>query len=196
MTDDTVTEREATERRLIDAIKSDPEAVATFVHQHGHTEKLLDRTTTSSDTTAAKDITGEKDRLNQVVEDNTGELANGLERVVQLERDGDLETLVGLANTVSLLAAAVDDDIIMSVSELGSSLGEIADTTANPDTVVGIQALMNGIGEGANGSTGRMGIIGLVRALRDPNVQRGLGFLIAVTRSTGEDLQQQYEGIE
>ncbi len=39
----------------------------------------------------------------------------------------------------------------------------------------------------------RIGMLGLLRALRDPDVQIGLGFVIAIARGIGQDLDRRVE---
>jgi len=92
---------------------------------------------------------------------------------------------------MSLSTDAMDDDIVMSLGSTASSLGEIADTAAVPDTREGTVTLLEAIGAATtDGSLDQMGAIGLLWALRDANVQRGLGFLVAIARATGEQLPE------
>ncbi|MFC4247898.1 DUF1641 domain-containing protein [Natribaculum luteum] len=211
MTENTITGDDEIDQLLVDAIAENPKEVAALIHRVGLLNQLLDVTELASEAlddrlvvdlaatsaTLGEAVDGiateETVRLADAVGANADDLAAGLERVARLEADGDLETLVGVANAASLLSAAMDDDIVMSVGELGSSLGEIADTTADPDTVSGVTALLDGVGTAAatDAPPERLGPVGLLRALRDPDVQRGLGFLVAVARATGVNMQRQ-----
>lgn len=205
MTDETITGEDDLDRLLVEAIETNSEAVAAFVHREGHLEGLFDTPAFETDRLddrlleAAADAEAAEgpDRLTAVLEENADELATGLERVARLEATGDLETLVGLANTIGLLAAAVDDDIVMSVGGTAGSLGEVADTTADPDTVAGVRTLLEGLGEAAGEKPPeQVGTVELMRTLRNPDVQRGLGFLVAMIRAVGVQLEDEREAID
>jgi uncharacterized protein YjgD (DUF1641 family) len=207
MTDSTLTGDEKADEAIIAAIEENPEEVAAFVQRLGLLNQLLDATelataalddqmveqlgATSATLGEAVDglATDETVRLAEAVGTNADDMATALERIARLEADGDLETLVGAANTVSLAADAMDDDIVMSLGSTASSLGEVADTAADPDTREGTVTLLEAIGSATtDGPPDRVGALGLVRALRDENVQRGLGFLVAIARATGKHL--------
>ncbi|ADD07566.1 DUF1641 domain protein (plasmid) [Natrialba magadii ATCC 43099] len=209
MTNETITDEDDLDRLLVEAIETNPEAVAAFVHRKGHLEELFDAPAFETDrlddrllevaagTEAAMSTTEDTDRLAAVLEEHSDDLATGLERVARLEATGDLETLVGLANTIALLAAAVDDDIVMSVGGTAGSLGEVADTTADPDTVAGVQTLLEGLSEAAGEKPPeQVGTVELMRTLRNPDVQRGLGFLVAMVRAVGVQLEDERESID
>ncbi|WP_255191958.1 DUF1641 domain-containing protein [Natronobeatus ordinarius] len=205
MTDETITGEDDLDDLLVEAIETNPEAVAAFVHQEGHLEGLFDTPAFETDrlddrlleVAADAEAAEGPDRLTAVLEENVDDLATGLERVARLEANGDLETLVGLANTIALLAAAVDDDIVMSVGGTAGSLGEVADTTADPDTVAGVQTLLEGLGEAAGEKPPeQVGTVELMRTLRNPDVQRGLGFLVAMVRAVGVQLEDEREAID
>ena len=209
MTDSTITGDEEVDEAIVEAIEENPEEVAAFVQRLGLLNQLLDATelataalddrmvehlgNTSATLGEAVDglATDETVRLAESVGTNADDMASALERIARLEADGDLETLVGAAHTVSLGADAMDDDIVMSLGSTASSLGEIADTAADPDTREGTVTLLEAIGAATtDGPPDQMGALGLLRALRDANVQRGLGFLVAIARATGEQLPE------
>lgn len=209
MTDSTLTGDEEVDEAIIAAIEENPEEVAAFVQRLGLLNQLLDATelataalddqmveqlgATSATLGEAVDglATDETVRLAEAVGTNADDMATALERIARLEADGDLEMLVGAAHTVSLAADAMDDDIVMSLGSTASSLGEVADTAADPDTREGTVTLLEAVGTATtDGPPDRVGALGLFRALRDENVQRGLGFLIAIARATGEHLPE------
>ena len=211
MTDPTLTGDEEVDEAIVEAIEENPEEVAAFVQRLGLLNRLLDATELATealddrmieqlgDTSAtlgeAVDgiATDETVRLAEAVGTNADDMATALERIARLEADGDLETLIGAAHTVSLAADAMDDDILMSLGSTASSLGELADTAADSDTRAGTVALLEAVGAATDTPPDRVGALGMLRALRDPNVQRGIGFLLAIARATGERLPESDE---
>ena len=116
---------------------------------------------------AAKGISGDGTvELAENVGDNAEELAEALEMIMQLKRDGHLEELVELAGTFAALD--VDDD-----------------------TVHGLNRLLNAIGEADRESRkGRTpGVLGLLAKLGESNVVAGVDFIIEVLRAQGRRLR-------
>jgi uncharacterized protein YjgD (DUF1641 family) len=81
--------------------------------------------------------------------------------------------------------------MVTTLSATGSSLGELADTAADPETVRGLQTLLTALGEADASDPQPVGTIGLLGSMRDPEVKRGLGYLLSVARSTGRELERQ-----
>jgi uncharacterized protein YjgD (DUF1641 family) len=196
-------EPEAAREALERAVAEHPEEVLAFVERLGLLNELLD--TTSLATAALDDemvtrlagtssllaesadglATPGTARLAASVGENAEDLEGALETLVRLERAGTLDELAELADAATLLTAALDDEMVMRLARTGSSLGEVADTAAEPETARGIQRLLGAVGEAGGESPEAVGAVGLVRALRDPEVKRGMGFLLALARGLG-----------
>jgi uncharacterized protein YjgD (DUF1641 family) len=195
--------QEAAREALEAAVAEHPEEVVAFVERLGLVNELLDTTAlataalddemvmrlagTSSLLAESADglATPETARLAASVGENAEDLEGALETLVRLERAGTLEELAELADAATLLTAALDDEMVVRLARTGSSLGEVADTAAEPDTVRGIQRLLDAVGEAGGEPPEAVGAVGLVRALRDPEVKRGMGFLVALARGLG-----------
>lgn len=191
---------------IADAIEENPEEVARLFRRLGLVNELLDAVdlaTAAMDDEMASSLAGtgsllaesadgvatrETVGLAKSVGENADELESALETLLRLERAGTLDDLGELADAASLATSAVDDEMVATLARKGGSLGEVADAAADPDTVRGIEAALDGIGEAGAEEAERVGVVGLLRALRDPDVQRGVGFLVAAARSTGEGL--------
>ncbi|WP_158058356.1 DUF1641 domain-containing protein [Halorussus halophilus] len=190
---------------LEEAIAENPEEVARFVRRLGLVNDLLDAgelvseaaddemvtnaAATSSTLAEAADglATDETTRLAETVGENGDELSAAAETLVELQANGTLDDLAAVADVLPLLSGALDDEMVTNLARTGSSLGEVADTASDPDTVEGLQTMLSAVGEAADSETPpeRVGAVGLVRAIRDPDVQRGLGFLLDIARATG-----------
>jgi uncharacterized protein YjgD (DUF1641 family) len=191
---------------IADAIEENPEEVARLFRRLGLVNELLDAVdlaTAAVDDEMAASLAGtgallaetadgvattETASLAESVGANAGELESALDTLLRLERTGTLDDLGELADAASLATSALDDEMVATLARKGGSLGEAVDAAADPDTVQGVEAMLDGIGEASAEEPERVGAIGLLRALRDPDVQRGVGFLVAVARATGEGL--------
>jgi len=185
------------------AIAENPEAVADFVRRLDAVNELLDvvalgegaltddmvvelANTGSTLAESADEIaTEETVALAGTVGANGEELADAMETIVELQRSGALDDLAELAGVASLATAALDDEMVRSLAATGSSLGEVADSAAEPATRDGIETLLASVGEAEQQPADAVGAIGLLRATRDPEVQHGLGYVLALARALG-----------
>jgi uncharacterized protein YjgD (DUF1641 family) len=185
------------------AIAENPDAVAAFVRRLDAVNELLD--VVALGTSALEDdmvaelagtaatlaeagdglATEETVRLATLVGENGDELAASLETLVELQRAGTLDELVGFVDALSLLTAALEDDMVVELARTGSRLGEVADEAADPDAVRGLTRFVRAVGEAEAEGSDPVGPVGLVRATRDPEVQAGLGHLLALARAVG-----------
>ena len=123
--------------------------------------------------------------LAETVGANGAELSEAMETVVELQRSGTLQEIAELAEVISLVTDALDDEMVTSLAGTGSALGEVADTAAEPDTREGVERLLESVGDAERADVEPVGTLGLVRSLRDPEVKRGLGYLLTVARGVG-----------
>ncbi|WP_144797255.1 DUF1641 domain-containing protein [Halorubrum depositum] len=185
------------------AIEENPEAVAEFVERLDAVNELLDvlslgenalddemvRELSATGATLAESADGiatdETVALAETVGENGGELREALETLVVLQRSGTLDELAEIAEVGSLATAALDDEMVASLAGTGAALGEVAQTAADDDTSDGVETLLTSLGEAEREPPERVGPVGLVRELRDPDVQHGLGYLLALAGALG-----------
>jgi uncharacterized protein YjgD (DUF1641 family) len=137
--------------------------------------------------------TEEAAQLGEAVGENAGEIAEGIETVAYLQRTGTLDDLAEFADLAALASAAMDDEMITSLTSTGSRLGEVADTAADDQVASGIEDLLNALGEASAEEQEPVGAIGLVRSIRDPDVKAGLGVLLSVARALGAQSRDEAE---
>ncbi|WP_277554029.1 DUF1641 domain-containing protein [Halobaculum limi] len=197
-------ESESTPRTdLEEAIAENPEAVADFVERLDAVNELLDvlalgehalsdemvRELSGTASTLAESADGlatdETVALAAAVGDNGEDLAEAMDTILTLQRSGALDDLAELAQVGSLASAALSDEMVRSLAGTGSGLAEVADTAADDDTREGVKRLLGAVGEAEQRDPERVGGIGAVRALRDPEVQYGLGYLLTVAGALG-----------
>jgi uncharacterized protein YjgD (DUF1641 family) len=194
---------EETPTELATAIEDNPEAVATFVERLDAVNELLEVLelgTDALDDDMAVSLAGtaatlgesadglatdETVALAESVGDNGESLGEALETLAALQEQGTLDDLVELAEVVSLLRDALDDDMAVSLAGTGASLGELADSAAEEGTRDGLATVLDAVGDAQSEEVSRVGTLGLVRATRDEEVQAGLGYLIVLARALG-----------
>lgn len=90
-----------------------------------------------------------------------------------------------LLDTLALGESALTDEMVRSLAATGSSLGEVAQAAADDDVRNGLETMVDSVGAAEREPPEPVGAVGLVRASRDPEVQYGLGYLIAVAQAIG-----------
>jgi len=185
------------------AIEQNPEAVAEFVEHLDAVNELLDvlslgesalddemvRELSATGSTLAESADGlttdETVALAETVGENGDDLREALDTLLALQQSGTLDDLAELAEVGSLATAALDDEMVTSLAGTGAAVGEVAQTAADDDTRDGIQTLLESVGEAEQSSPEQVGAVGLLRGLRDPDVQYGLGYLLALAGALG-----------
>ena len=119
------------------------------------------------------------------------------ETLLELQQDGTLDDLTEAATAISLMGEALDDEMIMAVMSLANDLGKVADGAAQPNTVRTLQAMMDAMDEAdAFDDPEEVGMLGAVGKMRDPDVKRGLGFLLSFLGALGRQIERRAEAYE
>lgn len=194
---------------LTTAIEEHPDEVARFLDRLGLVNEFLDAAdvvvsgldddmvtelagTSSTLALAANGLaTPETIGLGETVGENAEDLSAAVETLVRLQRDGTLDDLAALGDLVALGSAALDDDMVTGLAHRGERLGELADVAADDDTARGLQTMLMAVGTASASDPERVGPVGLVRALREPEVQTGMGFLVQLARALGQARTEQ-----
>jgi uncharacterized protein YjgD (DUF1641 family) len=189
---------------LVAAVEDNPEEVARLVQNAGQVNELLDASAVAtaamddgmvqrlaadgSNLGAAADgaATPELAQLGESVGENADALADGVETIVELQESGTLDDLAAFADTVALLSAAMDDEMVTSLTGMGSRLGELADTASDDEVAQGLESMLHAVGDATSEEPEPVGAVGLVKALRDPDVRAGMGVAIALLRALGQ----------
>ena len=137
--------------------------------------------------------TDAEDAVAAVLDEHDESLAESLETLATMQETGTLDDLANFAQMVSLMQAAMDDEMVMTLAQTGSRLGEVADTAADDQVASGIEDLLNALGEASAEEQEPVGAIGLVRSIRDPDVKAGLGVLLSVARALGAQSRDEAE---
>lgn len=196
---------------LLEAVEQNPEEVAKLIERLGLVNELLDAaeflTAAADDEMVAETVgmtallgeaadgmaTPETAAMAGTVGENAATLDSAMESLIRLEESGSLEDLVEMGEALSFLVAAMDDEMIASATRLAGTLGELGDATNDPAVTGTLNAMITSLGEAADGEPEQVGMVGMLRAMRKPEVQTGLGFLLGVAEELGGELQQNGE---
>ena len=132
-------------------------------------------------------------------ESEPAQLPDGLETALAENEDelvhllNELGTVGQTVDLLSFAAEALDDEMVVLLARTADQIGELADTASEPETVQGLQSVLVAVGEAADEEPDRVGTLGMFRALRDPDVQVGIGFILAVSKALGRELNRREE---
>jgi uncharacterized protein YjgD (DUF1641 family) len=198
-----VTDELSGREQLEAAIEENPEAVAAFVRRLDAVNELLDvlalgeeamtdemvvelADTGSTLAESADGLATEGTvRLAESVGANGDELADAMGTLVELQRNGALDELAELTGVLSLFTDAMTDEMVVSLAGTGSSLGELADTAAEPDTRDGLVRMLSAVGTAERTEPAATSTLALLKSLRDDEVKQGLAYVIALARAIG-----------
>ena len=121
---------------------------------------------------------------------DTADLTEAAATIAELQHDGTIDDLAQLAQIISLGTAALDDEMVRSLAGTGAALGEVADTAADDDVRDGAVTILESLGAAQRSDPEAVGLIGLMRSLRDPEIQQGLGYLLTLSKALGRARSQ------
>jgi uncharacterized protein YjgD (DUF1641 family) len=104
---------------------------------------------------------------------NAGDMERALRKLARLERDGTLRDLAEAGETLRQFEA-----------ELGE---ETADLFEDPEVAGEVGRMLRAFKTAEAVPAERLGLFGLARELRDEEVQRGMGYLVALARELGRE---------
>ncbi|MCU4744528.1 DUF1641 domain-containing protein [Natronoglomus mannanivorans] len=188
---------------LEELVADNPDEIARFLERLGVVNDLLDTAdlaTAAMDDRMVEEIAGtatnlgaaadglatpEAARLGEATGENAEDLADAIETLARLQRSGTLDDLLAMADLLALASSALDDEMVTDLAATGTRLGEVADTAADDDVARTLESFLEAVSEAGSGSAEPVGAIGVAKALRDPDVKAGMGFLLSLARAIG-----------
>ncbi len=117
--------------------------------------------------------------------------------IIELQQDGTLDDLTEAATAISLLADALDDEMVVEAAGLANELGLVAGSATQTDTIRTLVTMMDAMDEAdAFENPEKVGMMGAVSKLRDDDIQRGLGFLMAFLGALGRQIERRSDAYE
>lgn len=134
-------------------------------------------TTDGQDGTIPEDGPAVPEELVTAIEENPEEVA----RLVQ-----NLGQVNDLLDVSALATSAMDDEMVMTLAGKGTRLGEVVDTAGDEEVAAGLESVLQAVGDATEEEPEPVGLIGLMGALRDPEVKQGMGVAVNLLRALGE----------
>lgn len=121
--------------------------------------------------------------LKQAIEENPEAIAGFIQR---------LDLVNELLDIADLGISAMDDEMVTTLVGMATRLGELVDTAADPATVDSLDNLLGATREASNPenlpeSTGALSLMG---QLNDPEVRRGISFLLVLAKQLGKSIEE------
>ena len=206
---DTAPSPDAEEVDLESLVAENPEEVARLLDRLGVANDLLDTAelaTSAMDDRMVQELSGtatnlgaaadglatpEAAQIGEAAGENAEDMADAIEGVAELQRSGTLEDLMAMADLIALATNAMDDEMVTELAATGTTLGEVADTASDDDVARTVESLLEAVGEAGAEPTEPVGAVGLIKALRDPEVKAGLGFFLSLAKAVGQTTKNQ-----
>ncbi|MEM0089378.1 MAG: DUF1641 domain-containing protein [Archaeoglobaceae archaeon] len=121
------------------------------------------------------------------IEENKEAILNALDKLVWLEKSGNLDAIIGFASLIKIVQDSISDTVVDRTSEILSNLGLLSVKFTNDRAL----ALLNAIGDAicrCESEPQPVGLIGLIRALRDPDVKKAIGILLNIAKELGKQI--------
>lgn len=146
-----------------------------------HIAALAERSATALDTLTDPDVLALLQQLRQ----SAPNLTRTLKRVDDLATSGVLDTLLELAEVVHIARLSMSDTTVERLGDSVRTLAEVADTLMTsglPAAAPGLVAAVDAAREEAARNPESIGIFSLLRVLKEPQLQFGLKFMLALVR--------------
>jgi len=124
-------------------------------------------------------------------------IQDAADAMVELQQDGTLEDLTEAATAISLLADALDDEMVVEAAGLANELGLVAGSATQTNTIRTLATMMDAMDEADTfDDPEKVGMVGAARKLRDDDVKRGLGFLMNFLGALGRQIDRRADAYE
>lgn len=126
----------------------------------------------------------------RALEENDEALARALRLLGRMEQEGTLQELADLLALVKLVKEALTDEMVISMARRLEGLAALATDPRLIELAGRLpKALQAAEQEAAQAAAGPPGLMCLVKKLRQPEVRRGLGFLLSLVKHLAPNAQ-------
>ncbi|MDF2629864.1 MAG: hypothetical protein K0R39_3695 [Symbiobacteriaceae bacterium] len=116
-------------------------------------------------------------------------LTHLVKRVDELHQSGALDTLLDMTQVLQAAKVSMGDAMIHRMADLVRVLGEMVDVVTTCGLPEKLPAVVEAVGAAradAEADQSSLGVVGLVKALRQPETQFALKFVLALSRRLPE----------
>lgn len=119
--------------------------------------------------------------------ENKEYLAEAIDKLVWLEKSGNLDALLGFSALIKIVQDSISDAVVDRNMEMLANIGLISTKFTSDRALMIFNALGDAICR-CEKEPEPIGVVGLMRALREPEVQKALGMLVNIARELGKNL--------
>ena len=129
----------------------------------------------------------ELEPLLKKISENREYLEDVVDKLVWLEKSGNLDAIIGFAAFIKIIHDSISDAVVDRNMEMLANIGLISTKFTSDRTLMLFNALGDAICR-CEKQPEPVGLIGLMKALREPEVQKTLGMLLNIARELGKNI--------
>ena len=129
----------------------------------------------------------ELEPLLKKIAENKEALSEAIDKLVWLEKSGSLDALLGFSALIKLVQDSISDAVVDKNMELLTNLVLISTKFTSDRALMLFNALGDAICR-CEKEPEPVGLLGLIKALREPEVKKALGMLINIARELGKNI--------
>ncbi|MCS7130345.1 MAG: DUF1641 domain-containing protein [Archaeoglobaceae archaeon] len=121
------------------------------------------------------------------IEENKDAILSAIDKLVWLEKSGNLDAIIGFASLIKIFQDSLSDAVIDKISEILTNLGLLSAKFTNDRSLM----LLNAIGDAicrCEKEPEPIGLLGIIKALRDPEVKKSIGTLLNIAKGLGKEI--------
>ncbi|MDI3498496.1 DUF1641 domain-containing protein [Archaeoglobus sp.] len=121
------------------------------------------------------------------IAENQEHLIEAIDKLVWLEKSGNLDALLGFSALIKIVQDSISDAVVERNMEMLANIGLISTKFTSDRALVLLNALGDAICR-CEKEPEPVGMVGLMKALREPEVQKALGMLLNIARELGKNI--------
>ncbi len=129
----------------------------------------------------------ELEPLMKKIAENKEHLSEAIDKLVWLEKSGNLDAIIGFAAFVKIIQDSISDAVVDRNMEMLANIGLISTKFTSDRALMLFNALGDAICR-CEREPEPVGLVGLMKALREPEVQKAIGMLLNIARELGKNI--------
>ncbi len=114
-------------------------------------------------------------------------IEGAIDKLVWLEKSGNLDAIIGFVAFIKIIQDSISDAVVDRNMEMLSNIGLISTKFTSDRALMLFNALGDAICR-CEKEPEPVGLIGLMKALREPEVQKALGMLLNIAKELGKNI--------
>lgn len=134
-----------------------------------------------------EDLVKELQPLLKKISENKNYLSEAIDKLVWLERSGNLDALLGFSALIKVVQDSISDAVVEKNMEMFTNIGLLSTKFTSDRALM----LLNALGDAIYRCKGKpkpVGLMGLIKAIREPEIRKALGMLLNLAREFGKSI--------